>query len=58
MSTVKFINEAISIYFSVRTLSIESRALLLSLSQVMKFLRNVFINSIFEKVLSHDLYKQ
>jgi len=54
MSTVKFINEAIEIYFSARTLSIESRALLLNLSLVMEFLRNVLTNLNFEKFVSHE----
>ena len=54
MSTVKFINEAIEIYFSARTLAIESRALLLNLSLVMEFLRNVLTNLNFEKFVSHE----
>ena len=54
MSNVKFINEAIEIYFSARTLSIESRALLLNLSLVMEFLRNVLTNLNFEKFVSHE----
>jgi len=54
MSPVKFINKVIQIYFSARTLSIERRALLLNLSLVVEFLRNVFTNSIFEKILSHE----
>jgi len=54
MSTDKFINEAIQIYFSARTLSIESRALLLNLSLVMEILRNVFTNFIFEKIILHE----
>jgi len=54
MSTVKFINEASQIYFSAWTLSVESRALLLNLSLVMDFLRNVFTNFIFLKLLSHE----
>ena len=54
MSIVKFINEAIKLYFSARTLSIESRALLLNLSLVMDFLKKFFTNFIFEKLLSHE----
>jgi len=54
VSIVKFINEAIKLYFSARTLSIESGALLLNLSLVMDFLRNFFTNFIFEKLLSHE----
>jgi len=54
MSTVKFINEAILLDFSARTLSIERRTLLLNLSLVMEFLRNVFSNFIFRKAVSHE----
>jgi len=41
--------------FLARTLAIERRALLLNLSLVMGFLRKVFINFTFEKLLSHAL---
>jgi len=41
MSTVKFINEIISIYFSARTLSTESRSMFPNLSLVMEFLGNI-----------------
>ena len=54
MCTVKFINKAILIYFSARNLSIASRALLLNLSLVVEFLRNVFTIFIFDKILSHE----
>jgi len=37
--------------FSGRTLSLERRALLLNFSLVMEFLRNIFTNFIFEKLL-------
>ena len=49
MSTVRFINEAIQLYFSAHILSTESRALL-----VMEFLRIVFTNFVFEKIISHE----
>jgi len=41
-------------FFSARTLSIESKSMLLNLSLVMKFLRTVFTKCIFEKLLSHE----
>jgi len=37
--------------FSARTVSIESKALLLNLSLVMELLRNILTNFIFEKLL-------
>jgi len=54
MSIVKFINEAIQMHFSARTLPTENRTLLLNFSLVMEFLRNVFTNFIFEKIFSHE----
>jgi len=54
MSTVKFINEFIQIYFFSSYLSTERRSALPNLSLVMEFLGNVFTNFIFEKLLSHE----
>jgi len=56
MSTVKFINEIKSSKStcSARTILIASRSMLLNLSLVMQFLRNVFTNFIFKKLLSHE----
>ena len=54
MSTVKFINEIINLFFSRRTLFIKSKSILPNVSLVMKFLGNVFTNFIFETLLSHE----
>jgi len=54
MSTIKFINKIISIYFLARTLSTESRSTLPNLSLVMEFLGIFFSNFLFEKLLSHE----
>jgi len=54
MPTLKFISEAVYIYFAARTPSIESITLLLNFSLVMEFLRNVFTNFIFGKLFSHE----
>jgi len=54
MSTVKFINEIILIYFLARTLSTESRSTLPNLSLVMEFLGNFCTNFVIEKLLSHE----
>jgi len=55
MSTVKFINEIINLFFSRRTLFIKSKSILPNLSLVMKFLGNVFTNFIFQILLSHEV---
>jgi len=43
----------LNLFFS-KSLSIESRSMLSNLSLVMEFLENVFINFIFEKIISHE----
>ena len=54
MSTVKFINEIIQIYFFRSYLSTESRSTLPNLSLVIEFVGNVFTKFIFEKFFSHE----
>jgi len=44
----------LNIFFS-SYVSIESRSMFLNLSPVMEFLRNIFTNFIFEKLISHEV---